>query len=100
MGDFLVAIESTFRTIASSAFSELGFIIWFGQEITTDRFSWEFLNTLRRMYVAKPFKLAFSIIVCGGTGEVSGRAWREWVGKEAGGGHLSFLEFPPSVSFI
>ena len=52
------------------------------------------------MYDVKPFKLAFSFIVRGGAGEVSGWVLREWVDMVADRDLCCFLGSPPSVRFI
>ena len=93
-------MESIFRTIKSSVFSKLTFIVWFGPAICIDGFSEDFLDTLRRMYGVRSFELEFLVVIRKGHDEPREREWERWVNTGAGSDLWEFLESPPSVSFI
>ena len=93
-------MESIFHTIKSSVFSKLTFLVWFGPAISIDDISEDFLDTLRRMYAVRPFKLEFLVVIRKEQDEPREREWERWVNAGAGSDLWSFLGSPPSVSFV
>ena len=91
-----VPVESIFHSIAAPTFSELVFVLQYGQLGNIFYFPACFLDALHRMYAVRSFELRFSLVLSGTISEDSERVvrqkWEECVNAAIDGGFSTFLD--------